>query len=124
VSAVVVKLPTAAPRKVNNGRWAEQRRAARAAKEQCADRFGYRHPYVRDKLREVEPMADWLATHSLTAERLAIYALVRAMGEDVALKVLAGTARDRAASSLVRLAMANAEQRYWLRQLLEDRGLA
>ena len=124
MSAAVVRLPTAAPRKVSNGRWAEQRKAARAMKDHSAHRFRYRHPYEREKMREVEVMADDLETHSLTEERLAIYAIVKALDEDIALKALAGSSRDRGASSLIRLAMANGDQRYWLRQLLKDRGVA
>lgn len=124
VSAAVVRLPTAAPRKVVNGRWAEQREAARALKNQSADRFTLRHPYEREKMREVECMADYLETHPLTEERLAIYAIVKALGEDIALKALANSNRDRGASNLIRLAIANGEQRYWLNQLLSDRGLA
>ena len=124
MSAVILKLPTAARRKVSNGRWAEQRAAARALKNQTADRFAHRHPYERDKMREVECMADYLETHALTGERLAIFAIVQALGEDIALKALARSSRDRGASSLIRLAMADGEQRYWLNQLLSDRGLA
>lgn len=93
-------------------------------KDHSAHRFRYRHPYEREKMREVEVMADYLETHSLTEERLAIYAIVKALDEDIALKALAGSSRDRGASSLIRLAMANGDQRYWLRQLLKDRGVA
>lgn len=123
MSAAVVKLPTAAPRKVCNSRWKEQRAAARALKDQVAHRFSHRHPYEREKMREVEVMADYLETHSLTEERLAIYAIVKALGDDIALKALAASSRDRGASSLIRLAMANGEQCYWVNQLLKDRGL-
>ena len=120
MSGAVVKLPTAAPRKVNNHRWKEQRLAGRALKDVYADWFDYALPFERAKMAEVEKMADYMLSNRLEGERAVVYAILHALDEDTKLKALAtAVGRGRDAAALAHLACATPEQRYWLRRLIE-----
>lgn len=120
MSAVVVKLPTAAPRKVVNDRWKEQRQAGRALKNLFADWFDYALPFERAKMAEVEKMADYMLCNRLEGERAVVYAILHALDEDTKLKALAtAVGRGSDAAALAHLACATPEQRYWLRRLID-----
>ena len=120
MSAAVVKLPTAAPRKVNNHRWKEQRLAGRALKDVYADWFDYALPFERAKMAEVEKMADYMLCNRLEGERAVVYAILHALDEDTKLKALAtAVGRGSDAAALAHLACATPEQRYWLRRVID-----
>jgi len=120
MTAAVVKLPTAAPRKVVNNRYKEQRQAARVLKEHYADHFDYTLPFEREKMAEVERMADYMLDNRLEGERAVVYAILHALDEDTKLKVLAtAVARGSEAAALAHLACATPEQKYWLRRLID-----
>ena len=120
MSGAVVKLPTAAARKVNNRRWKEQRLAGRALKDVYADWFDYALPFERAKMAEVEKMADYMLCNRLEGERAVVYAILHALDEDTKLKALTtAVGRGSDAAALAHLACATPEQRYWLRRLIE-----
>lgn len=74
----VVRLPTAAPRMVDNYRFAEQRRAGRAARESSPFADRYIHPHVRAKL----PDAAALLLVERTPELLLAIALFETLDEE------------------------------------------
>ena len=122
MSAAIVRLPTAARRAVNNHRWKEQREAGRALKQRHADRFDYALPFEREKMAEVERMADYMLDNPMTAERAVIYAIVRALDEDTQLKVLATCcARGSDAARLAHLGCATPEQVYWIGRVIDGK---
>ena len=89
----VVRLPTAAPRKVNNGRFAEQRKASRALKDQTAHRFNHIFPTIRAQL----PAAKAIKSMAQTTELLLIEELFSYLGRDAIEAIAARLAARREA---------------------------
>jgi hypothetical protein len=83
-SGKVVALPTAAPRQVDNSRFADQRRAALAARKASPFTQRYRH----HQAREADALAAELATIEQTPALLIVSAMIRTMDPDAVKKVL------------------------------------
>lgn len=80
----VVVLPTAAPRQVDNYRYADQRRAMREAR--AGNRFADRYKHPHD--REAERLAAELTTIEQSPALLIVSAMIRTMDADAVTKVL------------------------------------
>lgn len=99
MSAVVVKLPTAAPRKVQNCRNVPSRWAARHLRREQAIDFGYKPQTIR----EAEQIAS--AIHPMTPERWLLLGMLHAMPPDAFEKLAAfGVHGSPAVSGLMKLA--------------------
>ncbi len=80
----IVALPTAAPRQVDNHRFADQRRASLAARK--ASRFTDR--YQHHQQREADRLAKELTQIQQTPELLIVSAILRTMEADTVTRVL------------------------------------
>lgn len=81
----IVRLPTAAPRKVENRRWKEQRQAAREARRETEDRFDHKSPWHR----RVEHDAELLGALTYTPALLVVAAMFREMSDDQQQRIIA-----------------------------------
>jgi hypothetical protein len=119
----VTSLPTASPRRVNNYRFAEQRRAAIAARK--ASPFAGR--YLHHHEREANQLASDLAPIVQTPVLLIVSALLRTMDDHAVSKVLeqlapgavAGRTAHRQAVTAVKVSRLNVGQ---LLDLLRAQG--
>lgn len=80
----VVALPGAAPRKVDNYRFADQRRAAGNARKESPFAERYRHHHAR----EADRLAADLSAITQTPALLIVSAILRTMDADAARKVM------------------------------------
>ncbi len=124
MSAAVVKLPTAAPRKVDNGRWAQQRKAGSALrKEQAAFDFPIHHD--REAIIKAERLADFMeANLPLRAEMAVILGLVQILSPDQLERLVSHVMASEQALTLVELARADVFTKHLLWAVLKRRGLA
>lgn len=83
-AANATMLPTAAPRRVNNYRYADQRRASRAAREASPFHARYLAPYDR----EADRLAEEITAIKQTPELLILSAILRTMEAEQATRVL------------------------------------
>lgn len=119
MSAAVVKLPTAAPRKVNNSRWKEQRQANWEMKQQYADRFNHRYPWQR----ETAQIVDFMLDGGLTAERRLLMALLHRMDDEGYSDILREVSDTPKAVCLVKLSKPTVGLRASIEHEMTRRGL-
>jgi len=124
MSAVVVKLPTAAPRKVENGRWAQQRRAgSEMRRKQGAFHFPIHHN--REAVIRAERLADFMeARLPMTPEIAVIIGLVQLLNADQIAQLVNSVMASGDALTLVELARADQLTRHLIWAVLQRRGLA
>jgi hypothetical protein len=80
----VVRLPTAATRKPDNNRYAAQRKARMALRDQTADRFHFRFPGQREAMK----LAVRLEAITQTPALIAVSAILRCLDDETYVKVL------------------------------------
>ncbi|WP_139330429.1 hypothetical protein [Sphingomonas sp. Sph1(2015)] len=115
-SGNVVALPTAAPRKVVNSRFAEQRQASLAARKNGLFSGRYQH----HQEREANRLAAELSAISQTPELLIVSAILRSLEpaligkilEQLAPGVVAGSAAHRQAVATVQASNLNLGQQF------------
>lgn len=91
----IVALPTAAPRQIDNYRFADQRRAAGAASRASRFKSRYQHHHQR----EADRLAKELAQIQQTPELLILSAILRTMDADAVTRVLEKLAPGAVAGS-------------------------
>lgn len=123
MSAAVVKLPNAAPRKIVNNRWAQQRRAGMALREkQGAFDFPI-HPN-RELVVKAERLADFVEENlPLRAEMAVTLGLVQLLGADEVAKLGSHVMANRDAMTMVELARADGCTKHLLWVVMQRRGL-
>ncbi|WP_283418676.1 hypothetical protein [Sphingopyxis sp. Geo48] len=123
MSAAVVKLPTAAPRKVDNGRWAQQRRAGMAMREQQGV-FHFPLHHDREAVIKAERLADFMeANLPLRAEMAVILGLVQILSPDQLERLVSHVMSSADALTLVELARADQCTRHLVWAVMQRRGL-
>jgi hypothetical protein len=123
MSGAVVKLPTAATRKVQNGRWKEQRRAGIALRrEQGAFHFPLHHD--RAEVIKAERLADFMeANLPLRAEMAVTLGLVQLLAPDEVEQLCRHVMASGDAMTLVELARADQCTKHLLWAVMQRRGL-
>jgi hypothetical protein len=123
MSAAVVKLPTAAPHKVNNGRWAQQRRAGMAMREQQGA-FDFPLHHDRAAVIKAERLADFMeANLPLRAEMAVILGLVQVLNPDQVERLVSHVMASKDALTLVELARADMLTKHLIWVVMQRRGL-
>lgn len=117
--AVIVKLPTAAPRKVKNWRFKEQRQAGLQLRKEHADRFNYIFPWQREAAR----MVDFMLDGGMTAERRLLIALLDRMDDDAYAEILRKVSDSPDAVCLAKMAKGTVGLRASLEHEMSRRGL-
>lgn len=106
----VAILPNASPRKIEQKCNNAMRKAARALRDQHADRFGYRHPHVREQMEVAEALIEVDKTPALHILVALLSSMDRAEVEKIAQRVEAGptSKSTKQAWALVRSRLMNA----------------
>lgn len=123
MTAAVVKLPSAAPRKVENCRWAQQRRAGIALRrEQGVFDFPIHHD--RAAVIKAERLADFMeANLPLRAEMAVMLGLVQLLTPDQVERLVSHVMACEGALTLVELGRADIFTKHLLWAVLARRGL-
>ena len=123
MSAAVVKLPTAAPRKVTNDRWKEQRCAGRALlREQGV--FGFPLHPNREAVIKAERLADFMECHApMTPATGVVIGLIRLLNPEQLESLCHSVRGSLEALTLAELAKADSCVSHLVHVVLDRRGL-
>jgi len=124
MSGAVVRLPTAASHKVENSRWAQQRRAgSELRREQGA--FDFPIHGDRAAVIKAERLADFMeANLPLRAEMAVMLGLVQILTPEQVESLVPHVMASKDALTLVELARADTFTKHLLWSVLKRRGLA
>lgn len=123
MSAAVVKLPTAAPRKVDNSRWAQQRKAGIALRKEQAV-FDYFPFHDREAVIKAERLADFMeANLPLTGEMAVVLGLVQILSPEQVEPLCKHVLASKDGMTMIELARADVTTKYLLWTVLQRRGL-
>ena len=118
-----MRLPTAAPRKVNNQRWAQQRRAGLALREEQGA-FDFPLHHDREAVIKAERLADFMEARTpMTAEMGVILGLVQLLDREQLPKLVESTMASAGALTLIELARADMLTRHLVWVTMQRRGL-
>ena len=119
----MVKLPTAAPRKVNNGRWAQQRRAGMALCREQGHFQSILH-HDREEVIKAERLADFMEARSpMSAEMGVVLGLVQILTPDQVERLVGHVMASEKSLTLVELARADALTKHLIWVTMQRRGL-
>lgn len=122
MTAAIVRLPTAAPRKVDNHRWAAQRRAGLALyREQGA--FPRPLSSNRDDVLKAERLADYMESHPMSATTAIIMGLIKQLKPDQLEALCLSVMGSADAMTLIELAKADTRISHLVHVVLDRRGL-